>query len=501
MFCCKVSSEDQDMSFDDNENMSRSQIRIARSKKIGYLSIAKDGEILYKKIRMSQILSSVQLGIGNSVGKQACKPERDLLMFDFMTSEITFFPNAGSPHAPAHSHPEFTFKTYAPVAFRYFRDLCDVQQEDFLVACCSRPLVPASFNPTKNGSLFYFTFNDEFIFKTILRKDCEFLQKLLPGYYLNVSQNPCTLLPKYFGLYKYECRSKSLMFLIMNNILPSNLFFYRKYDLKGSTHKRKTSNKNDEAFKDLDFLKHYPNGLFLEAESYNVLLKTINRDCRVLESFRIVNYSLLLGLHKIESNEGKQTRRKEHLLSDRVSYPTLTKKLSSRLEIMKREEKMLSEGIPAHDCDGNSYLLYLGIIDILHSYTFKNKIQRIWKSIFLDGDAISVQPPDTYARRFISFIFSNVFKKVKTVSEKNKICKNVKSSNQDEITPDASPISNNSSSITHLDKSISNMSLSLEEEACISKRVIKRMNEETVKCPFVSQFYSKKAKYHLPSTT
>lgn len=39
-------------------------------------------------------------------------------------------------------------------------------------------------NPGASGSLFYRSADDEFIMKTVSKKEAEFLQKLLPGYYL-----------------------------------------------------------------------------------------------------------------------------------------------------------------------------------------------------------------------------------------------------------------------------------------------------------------------------
>ncbi|CAF4247978.1 unnamed protein product, partial [Rotaria magnacalcarata] len=59
-------------------------------------------------------------------------------------------------------------------------------------------------NPGASGSLFYLTSDDEFILKTVQKKEAEFLKCLLPGYYMNVTQNPRTLLPKFFGLYCYQ---------------------------------------------------------------------------------------------------------------------------------------------------------------------------------------------------------------------------------------------------------------------------------------------------------
>ena len=43
-----------------------------------------------------------------------------------------------------------------------------------------------------------------------------------------------------------------------------------------------------------------PEGLLLEPETYNALISTLRRDCRVLESFRIMDYSLLIGIHNLD---------------------------------------------------------------------------------------------------------------------------------------------------------------------------------------------------------
>lgn len=48
---------------------------------------------------------------------------------------------------------------------------------------CNEPLIELT-NPGASGSIFYVTRDDEFIIKTVLHKEAEFLQKLLPGYYM-----------------------------------------------------------------------------------------------------------------------------------------------------------------------------------------------------------------------------------------------------------------------------------------------------------------------------
>ena len=56
-------------------------------------------------------------------------------------------------------------------------------------------------------------------------------------------------------------------------------------------------------FKDLDFMELYPDGIILTSEIYQNLMNSIQRDCRVLESFKIMDYSLLIGIHNIDQVE------------------------------------------------------------------------------------------------------------------------------------------------------------------------------------------------------
>ena len=87
----------------------------------------------------------------------------------------------------------------------------------------------------------------------------------------------------------------------MNNLLPSKIRVDLKFDLKGSSYKRKASkaerNKTCPTLKDLDFVDYHPKGIYLEPATYDSLMKTIKRDCTVLESFNIMDYSFLIGIH------------------------------------------------------------------------------------------------------------------------------------------------------------------------------------------------------------
>ena len=48
----------------------------------------------------------------------------------------------------------------------------------------------------------------------------------------NLTQNRYTLLPKFFGLYKYQSGGTNIRIVAMNNLLPRNYVYHEKFDLK-----------------------------------------------------------------------------------------------------------------------------------------------------------------------------------------------------------------------------------------------------------------------------
>ncbi|XP_073419161.1 phosphatidylinositol 4-phosphate 5-kinase type-1 gamma isoform X3 [Dendrobates tinctorius] len=395
-------------------------------KKIGHRGVDASGETTYKKTTSTTLKGAIQLGIGYTVGNLSSKPERDVLMQDFYVVESIFFPSEGSNLTPAHHYQDFRFKTYAPVAFRYFRELFGIRPDDYLYSLCNEPLIELS-NPGASGSLFYVTSDDEFIIKTVMHKEAEFLQKLLPGYYMNLNQNPRTLLPKFYGLYCVQSGGKNIRVVVMNNILPRVVRMHYKYDLKGSTYKRRASKKEREkrspTYKDLDFIQDSPEGLLLDNDTFSALVKTMQRDCLVLESFKIMDYSLLLGVHNIEQQEkekqtdGAQSQADEKRpVAQKALYSTAMESIqggAAHGESIDTDDTM--GGIPAVNGKGEHLLLYIGIIDILQSYRLIKKLEHTWKALVHDGDTVSVHRPSFYAERFFKFMTNTVFRKTSSL--------------------------------------------------------------------------------------
>ncbi|XP_034030695.1 phosphatidylinositol 4-phosphate 5-kinase type-1 alpha-like [Thalassophryne amazonica] len=391
------------------------------------------GETTYKKTTSSALKGAIQLGIAHTVGSLSQKAERDVLMQDFVVVESIFFPSEGSNLTPAHRYSDFRFKTYAPIAFRYFRELFGIRPDDYLYSLCNEPLIELS-NPGASGSVFYVSSDDEFIIKTVQHKEAEFLQKLLPGYFMNINQNKRTLLPKFYGLYCVQAGGKNIRIVVMNNLLPRIIPMHLKYDLKGSTYKRRASPKEREkvvpTHKDLDFVQDLPDGLLLEADNYNALSKTIQRDCLLLQSFKIMDYSLLMGIHNMDQASRERERGgassgdsggSEGAVTPDQRRPQAQKSLyCTAMESIQGEARGKGAldsgdnmgGIPARNTKGERLLIYIGIIDILQSYRFIKKLEHSWKALVHDGDTVSVHRPGFYAERFLHFMCNTVFKKI-----------------------------------------------------------------------------------------
>jgi len=366
-----------------------------KEKKIGHRRINPEGQISYKKVETNKLMGSIQLGIQFSAGCQASQPHRDILIPDFYIIESTAFPKLGGLTTPGHSFNAFTFSAFAPLVFRHFRDLFRVPPDEFLVSLCDEPMRELS-NPGASGSIFYLTQDDKFILKTVMSREADFLKKLLPGYYMNIKQNPRTLLPKFFGMYCYQSNlEKNIRLMVMNNILPSSVKMHLKFDLKGSTYKKRRACKEERSkksptFKDLDFMDKLGEGLFLDSDTYEALMTTMRRDILVLESFKIMDYSLLLGIHNVDKAGGHQ-----------------------QADISSEDDNHILDatgGVPARTAKGERVVLYVGIIDVLQPYYARKKIEHLFRGVVDDADTVSVHNPKFYAHRFLKFMTDKVFK-------------------------------------------------------------------------------------------
>uniref|UniRef100_H3B3M4 Phosphatidylinositol-4-phosphate 5-kinase type 1 gamma n=1 Tax=Latimeria chalumnae TaxID=7897 RepID=H3B3M4_LATCH len=402
----------------------------APTKRIGHRGVDASGETTYKKTTSSALKGAIQLGIGYTVGNLSSKPERDVLMQDFYVVESIFFPR-NVLSTPTHKLQDFFFFFFKSLLHAEVIDLFKIRMEIDFYSLCNEPLIELS-NPGASGSLFYVTSDDEFIIKTVMHKEAEFLQKLLPGYYMNLNQNPRTLLPKFYGLYCVQSGGKNIRVAVMNNILPRVVKMHLKYDLKGSTYKRRASKKEREksspTFKDLDFMQDNPEGLMLDIDTYNALVKTLQRDCLVSQK-KIMPTSQVLLLHL--KNKEEEEYRIGGGGSNKDTYSNLQMKAlhrcAARSNILRGRPALLSAIFSTEKMRCTMALLHEGTklvlnsrdIDVLNGITYCTylslrlikKLEHTWKALVHDGDTVSVHRPSFYAERFFKFMSSTVFRK------------------------------------------------------------------------------------------
>lgn len=97
----------------------------------------------------------------------------------------------------------------------------------FQYSICSEPLIELS-NPGASGSLFFVTSDDEFIIKTVQHKEAEFLQKLLPGYYM-VSEDFFYLYKSLPVFFQFHFTLLKIQFHLMSSNLSVTLSIFFMY--------------------------------------------------------------------------------------------------------------------------------------------------------------------------------------------------------------------------------------------------------------------------------
>jgi len=175
----------------------------------------------------------------------------------------------------------------------------------------------------------------------------------------------------------------------MANVFHTHREIHLRYDLKGSTYGRFTAEEDcSVARKDLNIIKSGDKLHF--TKSFGEFFGTqIDKDSKFFEPNNIIDYSLLIGIH--------------HLGSDNTEKTHAPSSIENSGHKKYYEEKFNHrEGIMS--ADGRD-IYYIGIIDILTQFNSRKKMEYVFKSVAY-GKGISAVPPKQYAERFQKFITS-----------------------------------------------------------------------------------------------
>eukprot|EP00727_Mastigamoeba_balamuthi_P003168 m51a1_g12849 hypothetical protein (308) ;mRNA; f:143-1805 len=280
-------------------------------------------------------------------------------------------------------------------------------------------------SPGKSGSFFFATQDMRFIVKSLGEDESAFLrQSLLEPYYNHIVVYPDSLLVRLCGLHTVTWtsvqaeRSPALVtrtILVMTNAFPSDRPVTERYDLKGSTHGRKTGREASEAertkrdcvLKDNDFRKGRGK-LSLCLKDRSALLTALENDTLFLERNNSIDYSLLVGVAAY-TREG----------ADGISFSPRSSRASGELSSLQgllEGRRGARQSIFTRDCGGYAStdesgkrlgeVFYISIIDFLQvqPYNSRKWIEHTIKSTVVDPYAISATDSKTYAARFMAFM-------------------------------------------------------------------------------------------------
>ncbi|KAI9020507.1 hypothetical protein DFJ74DRAFT_673423 [Hyaloraphidium curvatum] len=374
-------------------------------------------------------------GIRIAVSRCTAKPWRALEPEDFTAAHKLAFDITGDELTPSSKY-DFKFKDYAPWVFRAIRDVSRIDPADYLVSLTGKYVLSELGSPGKSGSFFYFSADYRFIIKTIHHNEHKLLRQILANYHEHLVLNPQTLINRIFGLHRVKLpRGRKIHFVVMANIFPPNKDIHETFDLKGSTYGRKLREedlrRNPRAVqKDLNWLEA-GRKLRLGPEKRTRLLAQLEADIKFLEREKLMDYSLLIGIHNMvrgnqenirdttlavfePNTQGQNWRgnpsevRKAVATSDPIALGPSSSKLP---EALPEERKHLffyqdDGGLRATDQANQPLdeIYYLGVIDILTFYSTGKKMENFFKSVTQDSKTISAVNPLMYGKRFLDFV-------------------------------------------------------------------------------------------------
>lgn len=170
-------------------------------------------------------------------------------------------------------------------------------------------------SPGKSGSFFYFSRDYKYIIKTIHHAEHKLLRKILRDYYAHVEKYPNTLISQFYGLHRVKIPyGRKIHFVVMNNLFPPHRDIHQTFDLKGSTigrdYKEEDLMNNPRAtLKDLNWLRrnyHFEFGPSKKA----LFVEQMKRDVELLQRLKIMDYSLLVGIHDLNRGNEENLRDK-----------------------------------------------------------------------------------------------------------------------------------------------------------------------------------------------
>uniref|UniRef100_A0A667YQW4 Phosphatidylinositol 5-phosphate 4-kinase type-2 gamma n=1 Tax=Myripristis murdjan TaxID=586833 RepID=A0A667YQW4_9TELE len=322
----------------------------------------------------------------------------------------------------------FKFKEYCPQVFRNLRERFGIEDLDYQVSLTRSP--PVRSSEAQGEGLLLNSYDRTLVIKQISSEDVADMHSILSEYHQHIVKcHGSTLLPQFLGMYRVSVESEETYLIVMRNMFSHRLVVHRKYDLKGSLVSREASDKERgkelPTFKDMDFRNNMQK-VYVSEEQKEKFMEKLNKDVEFLVKLKIMDYSLLLGIHDVgraereEEEQGDEPPNEEDAEAENGlapaatvgSYGTSPEGIAGYMSSCKPLGP--GEFDPYVDvyAVANSNMMevyFMGLIDVLTQYDTKKKAAHAAKTVKHGAGAeISTVHPEQYAKRFRDFI-SNIF--------------------------------------------------------------------------------------------
>ncbi|CAI5789870.1 phosphatidylinositol 5-phosphate 4-kinase type-2 beta isoform X1 [Podarcis muralis] len=322
----------------------------------------------------------------------------------------------------------FKFKEYCPLVFRNLRERFAIDDQDYQNSVTrSAPVYSDSHG--RCGVRFLTTYDRRFVIKAVSSEDVAEMHNILKKYHQFIVEcHGNTLLPQFLGMYRLTVDGVETYMVVTRNVFSHRLTVHRKYDLKGSTVAREASDKEKAkdlpTFKDNDFLNEGQK-LHVGEESKKNFLEKLKRDVEFLAQLKIMDYSLLVGIHDVDRAEQEEMEvedraEDEECENDGIggnpigSYGTPPDSPGNLLNFPRFfgpgefDPSVDVYAMKSHESAPKKEVYFMAIIDILTPYDTKKKAAHAAKTVKHGAGAeISTVNPEQYSKRFNEFM-SNI---------------------------------------------------------------------------------------------
>ena len=350
---------------------------------------------------------------------------------------------------------------YAPKCFYYLRKL-----EKINIKKMVESFLPKNNNQRinkslgKSGSFFISTDDNKYMIKTLKSDELELLRHAFLKKYINhIEQYPKSLLCRLYGIYNIILgQGDQILIIVMRNVIgdfKDNTIV--KFDLKGSTYKRKANfqmENDNNVMKDLDFME-FEKSIILSEISIDKLRNMSKIDSNFLKDNELMDYSLFLvkltfQIKEFEDVFGEDIReRQKYDFKKMISNDDLKEEKEKEKENNninnQRDWRFASYRGAGKSNDIEHYRQYLfpslnqgtgyiiAIIDYFQYFNFFKYMESAVKNGLHRKNTISCVDPITYSIRFIKNIeLLTDVKKLLSVEIKEKISEDKLDENIDE---------------------------------------------------------------------